>query len=165
MHIYCFTVTGMNLKGYITIKKEEAPTTTNAPFKLLCSQYPTSPSLHHYSSNDHARHFAKWCDSYKVEKEVHGNQSGNHCSQSDTQPSTLLLVTRALLTNTLLPSPSRTHTNTNTHTHTHTLLSSVLFIYNIILFYFIFENWSNKITASMSDQLLTFSPVYADLNW
>jgi len=35
-------------------------------------------------------HFSYWCDMYKEAKVVHGNQSDNHCNQSDTQPSVLL---------------------------------------------------------------------------
>ena len=41
--------------------------------------------------SDCARHCSNWCDVYKVTKVVHGNQSDNHCKQSDTQSSVLQL--------------------------------------------------------------------------
>ena len=77
-------------------------------------------------------------------------------------------TTRALLATTLLPLPSRTHTHTHTHTHMHacthmhaqthiTHHTSVLFVVFVVVN---FENWSNKITARKSDQLLILFPVY-----
>ena len=93
----------------------------------LCRKRIHIPSLCAFYGNvsDRARHFSNRCDIYKVAKVVHRNRLNNHCNRSDTWPS-ILLTTRALLTNTKLPSPPKTHTrararaHTHTHTHTHT---------------------------------------------
>ena len=85
-------------------------------------------------------------DIYKVMKVVGKKQQQktvNHCNQSDTWPSVLpVACTRALLGNTLLLYPSRKHT--------HTLILSMCCVD-------LFEKWSNKITAGMSNWLLILS--------
>ena len=70
----------------------------------------------------------------------------------------------------------RTHMHTYTHTHTHTsnthntphalslsvsvCLSVCLSLSALCCYCFVFENWSNKITACTSDQLLISPPQY-----
>ena len=44
------------------------------------------------TTSDCARHFSNWCDICKAAKVVYGNRSDNHCNQSDTQSSILLLL-------------------------------------------------------------------------
>ena len=49
-------------------------------------------SLHMYIlATDYARQLSKWCDICEAVKVVLGNQSDNHCNQSDAWPSILLL--------------------------------------------------------------------------
>ena len=117
---------------------------------------------------------------------VHEKWSDNHCNQSDTWPSILLLESFWLLANILLSSPSTTQSSpSTTHTvsqtkctlhahmcmsHTHSLSLSlcsafIIFLLNLVLHIFppvVFENWSNKIIAGSftSDQLLICSHQY-----
>ena len=44
------------------------------------------------TTSDCARHFSNWCDICKEANVVCGNWSDNHCNQSDTQSSILLLL-------------------------------------------------------------------------
>ena len=44
------------------------------------------------TTSDCARHFSNWCDICKEANVVYGNWSDNHCNQSDTQSSILLLL-------------------------------------------------------------------------
>ena len=44
------------------------------------------------TTSDCARHFSNWCDICKAAKVVYGNRPDNHCNQSDTHSSILLLL-------------------------------------------------------------------------
>ena len=64
-----------------------------------------------------------------------------------------------LLPNTLFSSPSRTHMNAHTHTHTHMHTHCCFFVVVVA------PVKQSNTTASTSDRLLIYFPVYADLNW
>ena len=57
-----------------------------------------------------------------------------------------------------------THTCTHTCTHTHQPYNFSLCLSTAFTYLWDSENWTGKITAGMSDRLLTLFPVFADLN-
>ena len=73
--------------------------------------------------SDHATHFSKQFDFYTMVKRIHGNRSDEYCNQ--IHHATSQATARAVLANTLLPSPPKTHTHTLTHTHAHTYTLSL----------------------------------------
>ena len=84
-----------------------------------------------------------------------------HTPQTHTHTHTLIPDTHM---HTHTPYTTHTHTiHTCMHAHTHThLITHTLSQCCIFLCVVCFKNWSNKITASTSDRLLIFSPVYAE---